>query len=1072
MSTRVLLSGSTLAGLFILCGFLFFPGLDGKQAASSYGGHMKGGGGLWEGEPGSNAGASNYNGNGVRGGGAMSMKAPMSVNAAVLSRKGSGGGGGFKYPKCDHSVEYWSNSCGAIASSTSKACSLGGTLVYAKSCNTHFEPYSRGCSFLYMGCRSKCRISAPECNRGTVGFVEEMGEIDIGALISNGNRMVQGDLGAVGVLFVKRFDSWDKGIQGKVRIVDSLGETVHESKTIHWKNGERHIESVRIPISVLTSLSLPAIAEMVEPYENLTNENTKQVKIVADASRMHEVEGTIGFSSKVYSADEGVELAILKLVWKPLPGLSVSAPSAPVHVTVRLSSGTAVEGLDFESKDRTVVFDAGKVKKEFSVGILFDREDEQEEKFYAYISKVNGGAITEPDYSFTTVSVSNSNSVRPLTIDDKVPRLLQLRWFQEFPFDPHTQLQFLNAFTYRFVKKETVIFETGDLPNCLYVIEEGICSVLVDSSSETQLARVDAGDSFGGFGVLHASRRRASVMAKTDVSVWVIDKDNFRKYGLANDAIRREVRLMFVRNILKMQKLKPPILLYPGFASSKLVAWAYKWCRGADIEVGENVWLSIGKVMQTVSTDAKCWLECLSLGQNQTDPASCKLRASQGISAVSELSPGLFTTGPSTIFGRVINTMAMDFKFDSNSIVAFPYDWRLSPDHLEKRDSFFSRMKARIEEVVQYNRHPAIALAHSQGNNILLYFLDWMKLKYPDSYKKWSKEHLWCYVGFGAPLLGSLDGVKAHANGITMGLPITELQARDMAVTFGSINWFTPLHFKSGKTNANLKLSWPENLVHIKIDSFEKNFTAKEVNDGTFLKVVSEHIDDPNFKHLHRYHLENYLEADINPLDPPKRPPIKHIYQLYGINLETDVSLGFGYDPLTNTLKLDRTLTETKDGILQLLKPGMVMPQVLNATAGTLGHGRSGDKTVPYVSLAWAHTWHGGTVKENKVEPNLIQYYRNPIGKWGEENLWNFMSTVDPAHSTFESSHQDDEDEPQHTTVIEIEGIDHRNIVKDDFTLKKLKDIIIGIVENEYHLANSPFFYRVLNNSNPLPDGE
>ena len=556
------------------------------------------------------------------------------------------------------------------------------------------------------------------------------------------------------------------------------------------------------------------------------------------------------------------------------------------------------------------------------------------------------------------------------------------------------------------------------------------------------------------------------MIATTETDLWIIEGSTFQKLSLTTEDVRREIELMFIKKTLRMQKLKPPILLYPGFASSKLVAWDYKWCRGADIEVGENVWLSIGKVMQTVSTDAKCWLECLSLGANQTDPSECKLRAAQGISAVSELSPGLFTTGPSTIFGKVIQNMALDFKFDSNSMIAFPYDWRLSPDHLESRDSLFSLMKARIEETVRYNRHPAIAIAHSQGNNILLYFVEWLKLKYPDTYEEWIEGHIWCYIGFGAPLLGSLDGIKAHANGITMGLPITELQARDMAITFGSINWFTPLKFNDGTSHSNITVSWPEKMVKVIIDGKEREYNVEEINNGTLLKDLSEKIKDPSFKHLHRYHQENYLDAEVNPLVPPSRPPIKHIYQMYGINLDTDVALEFSLDKKTNTLKLEHTLTETAGGVLKRQQPGLVMPAVLDKNAGDLGHGRSGDATVPYSSLGWAHTWHSENVKKRAYPQKMLQYFRNPIGQWGEENVVSFMNTIDPAYTTYESSHVTEKGRTMFTTVLEMEGVDHRNVVKHEFTLKKMKDAIIQIIEEEYNFESSPFFSR---NSSETP---
>lgn len=41
--------------------------------------------------------------------------------------------------------------------------------------------------------------------------------------------------------------------------------------------------------------------------------------------------------------------------------------------------------------------------------------------------------------------------------------------------------------------------------------------------------------------------------------------------------------------------------------------------------------------------------------------------------------------------------------------------------------------------------------------------------------------------------------------------------------------------------------------------------------------------------------------------------------------------------------------------------------------------------TVPYGSLAWAHTWHYGNLTHEERREELIEYYDHLIGKWGEK---------------------------------------------------------------------------------------
>ena len=58
--------------------------------------------------------------------------------------------------------------------------------------------------------------------------------------------------------------------------------------------------------------------------------------------------------------------------------------------------------------------------------------------------------------------------------------------------------------------------------------------------------------------------------------------------------------------------------------------------------------------------------------------------------------------------------------YDSDTLIPLPYDWRLSPDMLEKRRGQFTHMKAVIEQAVAANNDmPAVFIAHSLGNNVI-----------------------------------------------------------------------------------------------------------------------------------------------------------------------------------------------------------------------------------------------------------------------------------------------------------------------------------------------------------------
>eukprot|EP00536_Pseudo-nitzschia_multiseries_P009928 jgi/Psemu1/258595/estExt_Genewise1Plus.C_2890036 len=187
---------------------------------------------------------------------------------------------------------------------------------------------------------------------------------------------------------------------------------------------------------------------------------------------------------------------------------------------------------------------------------------------------------------------------------------------------------------------------------------------------------------------------------------------------------------------------RPPIFLLPGLASTRLVAWKFKKCAGAlssDIKVQDNVWLNINLVLRMGTTiDIDCLKQCLSLGLNQTDTddweTGCKLRPDEGLDSIASLAPGgigadLLVGGTNTVYSWLIQWLADNLGYDVTNMIAFPYDWRLSPSVMEKRDGFLSMMRKRIEGAVASSKKPGILVAHSMGNLIFRYFIEWLRIE-------------------------------------------------------------------------------------------------------------------------------------------------------------------------------------------------------------------------------------------------------------------------------------------------------------------------------------------------------
>lgn len=123
-------------------------------------------------------------------------------------------------------------------------------------------------------------------------------------------------------------------------------------------------------------------------------------------------------------------------------------------------------------------------------------------------------------------------------------------------------------------------------------------------------------------------------------------------------------------------------------------------------------------------------------------------------------------------------------------------------------DKTFTCCRLTFETTLKFRGGPSIVFAHSMGNNVFRYFLEWLKHEIaPKNYVQWLDDHIHAYfaVGIlprlllcfshniswvtwmlvywvlpahcisGAPLLGSPEIVKGTLFGVTFGIPISEV---------------------------------------------------------------------------------------------------------------------------------------------------------------------------------------------------------------------------------------------------------------------------------------------------------
>jgi len=284
-------------------------------------------------------------------------------------------------------------------------------------------------------------------------------------------------------------------------------------------------------------------------------------------------------------------------------------------------------------------------------------------------------------------------------------------------------------------------------------------------------------------------------------------------------------------------------IIIPGFASTQLRAWSILDCPYTPLDFNplDLVWLDTTKLLSAVN----CWFKCMVLDPyNQTDHPECKSRPDSGLSAITELDPG-YITGPLSTVWKEWLKWCVEFGIEANAIVAVPYDWRLSPTKLEERDLYFHKLKLTFETALKLRGGPSIVFAHSMGNNVFRYFLEWLRLEIaPKHYLKWLDQHIHAYFAVGAPLLGSVEAIKSTLSGVTFGLPVSEGTARLLSNSFASSLWLMPFsknckgdntfwtHFSGGAAKKDKRVyhcdeeeyqskysGWPTNIINIEIPS-------------------------------------------------------------------------------------------------------------------------------------------------------------------------------------------------------------------------------------------------------------
>jgi phospholipid:diacylglycerol acyltransferase len=190
-------------------------------------------------------------------------------------------------------------------------------------------------------------------------------------------------------------------------------------------------------------------------------------------------------------------------------------------------------------------------------------------------------------------------------------------------------------------------------------------------------------------------------------------------------------------------KVHYPVIMLPGIVSTGLEVWKARPC--ARRHFRERMW-GTTVMLQNMLLQPKCWVDHVSLDYNTgLDPEGIKLRPAGGMEAADYLVGGYW------VWAKLIRELAV-VGYDTNSMFMASYDWRLALPDLEKRDHYYSKLKATIE-VAKISNHgrKSVLVSHSWGSNMVLYFLKWAEA---NAYEGWVNDHIHAVMNVAGPLLG------------------------------------------------------------------------------------------------------------------------------------------------------------------------------------------------------------------------------------------------------------------------------------------------------------------------------
>lgn len=206
---------------------------------------------------------------------------------------------------------------------------------------------------------------------------------------------------------------------------------------------------------------------------------------------------------------------------------------------------------------------------------------------------------------------------------------------------------------------------------------------------------------------------------------------------------------------------KYPVVLVPGVISTGLESWSLEGTQECPTEghFRKRMWGS-WYMIRVMLLDKYCWLQNLMLDtETGLDPPHFKLRAAQGFASADFFMAGYW------LWNKLLENLAV-IGYDTDTMAAAAYDWRLSYPDLEHRDGYFSKLKSAIEETKRMTGEKTVLTGHSMGSQVIFYFMKWAEAEgYGGGGPHWVNEHIEAFVDISGSMLGTPKTLVALMSG-------------------------------------------------------------------------------------------------------------------------------------------------------------------------------------------------------------------------------------------------------------------------------------------------------------------